>query len=119
LLLGYREHLPEVLIIGEFTFVAGLARLFVHLGLGFLNEHGGNGQRELIGLVEQGEEVDAFNVAFETVVLVGSNQGAFISMGFFGQRVVDDQHGKLPPGSLAWVCRTKGLAFRHRSLESK
>jgi hypothetical protein len=45
--LGKREQLPEVLILGQLAFVAGLACLFVHLGLGFLNKNRSNSYGQL------------------------------------------------------------------------
>ncbi len=117
--MGHREQLSKVLIVGEFAFVTGLTRLFVHLGLGFLNEHGGNGQRELIGLVEQSKEVDAFDVSFLTLIPIRCNQGAFISRRFLANESSTISTANSPFGNLAWVCRISDLAFRHRSLESR
>lgn len=101
LLLGHAQQLLQVLVLGKWALAAGFLRLGVINGHRFAHQPHGDGQGQRAGLVEQGDEVEALDVALRAMVPMGANQLVDVGVGLLQHRIIDDKYGEFvgwPPG---------------------
>ncbi len=109
--LRHAQHLLQVLVFGERALVAGLLGLGMVDGHGFAHEFDGDGQGQLAGLIEQGDEIQTLDVALLAVVPMTANQLIGIGMRLFQHRIVDDEHGELAGRSPGLGLANQGLGL--------
>ena len=82
-----------MLVLADAGASLGLARLLVGELLVFLDQGEGDGQRDLFGAVECGQEVDALDAGARGVVVVPADQLALVGVRLVGDAVVNNEHG--------------------------